>query len=138
MIKHEKEGFTLIELLIVIGIIAILAAAIIVSINPGRQFREARNSTRWSHMNSIANGIYSYAVANNGVFPPGCPTSTYTATTTVNDTNCGVLTTDGHISILPTPPLTGEVYWIKFNTADLMSIRIGSTATEASGVEVVQ
>jgi prepilin-type N-terminal cleavage/methylation domain-containing protein len=65
----NKQGFTLIELLIVIGIIAILASGVIVAINPGQQFEQARNSTRWQHMNTIANAVYSYAVENNGNLP---------------------------------------------------------------------
>ena len=67
--KKKNRGFTLIELLIVIGIIAILAAAVIIAINPGRQFEQARNATRWSHMNSIVNAIYSYTIAEGGTFP---------------------------------------------------------------------
>ena len=65
----NKKGFTLIELLIVIGIIAILAAAVIIAINPGRQFEQARNATRWSHMNSIVNAVYSYTISEGGTFP---------------------------------------------------------------------
>jgi len=67
--NEEDEGFTLIELLIVIGIIAILASAVIVSINPGRQFAQARNATRWSHMNSLVNSVYSYAIIHDGQYP---------------------------------------------------------------------
>ncbi len=69
MEKVKNQGFTLIELLIVIGIIAILAAAVIVAINPGKQFEQARNATRWSHMNSIVNAVYSYAITEGGSFP---------------------------------------------------------------------
>ena len=68
MIKNKK-GFTLIELLIVIAIISILAAALIVSINPARQFRQARHSTRWRHMDAIATIVYSYAIEHGGAFP---------------------------------------------------------------------
>ena len=57
------------ELLIVIAIIAILAAALIVGINPAGRFRQARNSTRWQHMGTIANAIYAYAVEHGGSFP---------------------------------------------------------------------
>ena len=67
--KKKNRGFTLIELLIVIGIIAILAAAVIIAINPGRQFEQARNATRWSHMNSIVNAVYSYTISEGGTFP---------------------------------------------------------------------
>ncbi len=65
-----KRGFTLIELLIVIGIITILASAIIIAINPGEHFKRAREATRVSHANSIVNSIYSYAVDNDGNLPP--------------------------------------------------------------------
>lgn len=55
----HNGGFTLIELLIVIGIIAILAAAVIIAINPGQQFAAARNSTRNAHLSSLETAIYS-------------------------------------------------------------------------------
>ena len=70
----SKQGFTLIELLIIIAIIAILAAGVIIAVNPGRQFKEARNSTRWSHLNAIANAVYTYTVEHQGTYPPCIPT----------------------------------------------------------------
>ena len=57
------------ELIIVVAIIAILASAAIIAINPAKNLREARNSTRWSQMNSIANGIYAYVVDQKGQYP---------------------------------------------------------------------
>ena len=62
----SQKGFTLIEILIVIGIIAILAAVVIVAINPARQFAQARNSQRSSNVNTILNAINQYGVENAG------------------------------------------------------------------------
>lgn len=65
----NKKGFTLIELLIVIGIIAILAAVVIVALNPGRQFAQARNTQRSSNVNTILNAVGQYMADNNGNLP---------------------------------------------------------------------
>ncbi|HQB85307.1 MAG TPA: prepilin-type N-terminal cleavage/methylation domain-containing protein [Candidatus Pacearchaeota archaeon] len=133
--KNNKKGFTLIELLIVIGIIAILAAAIIIAINPGEQFKQARNATRWSHMNSIANGVYSYVISHGGNYPD-CILD-YPATTTVS--SCKVdLVDGGHIGGIPEDPSTGENYVIQFGTSNQTTIKISSTAAEATGVVVIQ
>ncbi|MFA5188578.1 MAG: prepilin-type N-terminal cleavage/methylation domain-containing protein [Patescibacteria group bacterium] len=73
----KQKGFTLIELLVVIGIIAILAAIVIIAINPARQFALARNAQRWSNVNTIINGVWQYGVDNQGTLP-----ATITATST--------------------------------------------------------
>lgn len=57
------------EVIIVVAIIAILASAVLIALNPAKNLRDARNATRWSQMNAIANGIYSYIIANQGVYP---------------------------------------------------------------------
>ncbi len=64
----NKRGFTLIEILIVIGIIAILAAVVLVAVNPSRQFKLARDSQRVSNVNAILNSISQNISENHGVF----------------------------------------------------------------------
>ncbi len=152
MKNKRKEGFTLIELLIVIGIIAILAAAVIIAINPGQQFKQARNATRWSHMNSVANAVYSYVISSGGSYPDcieGAATialGNLTGTFPVNPRDIVNCQTDlsNHIGNLPRDPQTGVAdgatgYSIDF---DGVRIKISSTADEANvegnKVEVIQ
>ncbi len=101
----RQKGFTLIELLIVIGIIAILAAAVIIAINPGRQFAQARQSTRQSHVASIANAFYAYAIDWGGEFPTDCPAET--ETTDLDATACGVITPT-YMQEFPEDPQGGQ------------------------------
>lgn len=68
--KANKSGFTLIEILIVIGIIAILAAIVLVAVNPAEQFRKAGDAQRASNVNAILNAVGQYMVDNQGN-PPG-------------------------------------------------------------------
>lgn len=68
-ITNKKSGFTLIEILVVIGIIAILAAVVIIAINPAKHFAEANNSTRSANVNAILNAVGQYVVENKGLLP---------------------------------------------------------------------
>ena len=132
----KKTGFTLIELLIIIAIIAILAAGIIITINPGAQFREARNSTRWQHMNAIANAVYSYAIAHQGNYPPCIPT--YPNKVKVDDCANDLVPT--YISSIPQDPQANDGYYyeIGFDNPEENRIRVSSTAPEASEVVVIR
>jgi prepilin-type N-terminal cleavage/methylation domain-containing protein len=67
--KLKAKGFTLIEILVVIGLIAILAAIVLIAINPGRQFAQARNSQRTSNVEAILNAIGQYTADNKGDLP---------------------------------------------------------------------
>lgn len=67
---RNQLGFTLIELLLVIAILGILFVVVIVNLDPLRQFREAKNAARWSHVNSLATAIYQYVI-EQGNYPEG-------------------------------------------------------------------
>ncbi len=66
--QSRNRGFTLIEVLVVIGIIAVLAAIVLVALNPSRQFAQARNSQRTSNVTTILNAIGQRIADNKGVF----------------------------------------------------------------------
>lgn len=105
----KQRGFTLIELLVVIGIIAVLAAVVIVAINPSRQFAQARNSQRQANVTTILNAITQNMVDNRGVFTCAAgalPTSTAQSmgSSNYNIESCIVPT---YVSVMPVDPSTG-------------------------------
>ena len=54
---HNRRGFTLIELLVVIGIIGLLASAVLVAVAPLQRLRETRNARRASESYSLLNAM---------------------------------------------------------------------------------
>src|SRR4051812_38801934 len=107
---EKKKGFTLIEVLIVIGIIAILAAAVLVAVNPGRQFAQARNSQRVSNVNAILNAIGQNIADNKGVFT--CSAGAIPATSTpikIGGYDIRPCLVPNYLSELPADPSTGSI-----------------------------
>jgi len=112
-IKRQK-GFTLLEVLLVVAVIAILAGIVIIAINPGKNLGDARNSQRQADVTTILNGIYQYALDNNGSLPSGitatatemCATGTAPATCTSSTlVDLSVLTSTGkYLVALPKDP----------------------------------
>lgn len=57
---NKKSGFTLVEFLIVIGILAILTAVVLVTVNPGRQMAQAHDIQRRADVNTILAAITAW------------------------------------------------------------------------------
>ncbi len=86
------RGFTLIELLVVIAILGILAAAVLVAINPGKRTRQAQDAKRKNDIGAIATEIQGYyTTPGNGTYPG----SLY------------VLTAQSFLKQMPTDPTSG-------------------------------
>jgi prepilin-type N-terminal cleavage/methylation domain-containing protein len=151
-----RKGFTLIELLVVIGIIGILAAIVVIAVNPGRQFAQARDTQRRSDLLGITNAVYQFAAEHDGNLPDndnddsvsGFPTAaTCIGTGTVAPDACFNLATAGaedgddadtaidtpvvptYIAEIPVDPSTGD----SVNTGYLIHLDTATGRVTASG-----
>lgn len=84
-----KKGFTLIELLIVIAVLGVLAAVVIVAINPFQQLAKGRDAGRLTATAQLGEANVTYAVANAGSY------------VTANASWITSLQTSGEISTVP-------------------------------------
>ncbi len=79
----KSAGFTMIELLIVIGIIAVLATAVLAAINPVDQINKARDAGLVSSTSEMIKATERYYVTadaypwNDAASPPTSPDSAY-------------------------------------------------------------
>lgn len=86
----SSKGFTLIELLIVIAILGVLAAGVLVAIDPVEQLARGRDTGRKSAVTQLGRALQAYYTSN----------SAYPATAGWNTT----LTNSGEIKVFPSNP----------------------------------
>lgn len=127
MRKTIQQGFTLIELLVVIGIIAILAAIVLVAVNPARQFAISRDTARRNDIYQTLNAIYQYSVDNNGTFPVQITTAYQDIGTSGLSLGADLVPT--YIPAIPYDPLNGSPGTTLYVLAQEVNGRLTATAT---------
>lgn len=105
----HKKGFTLIELLIVIAIVGVLAAVVLIAINPAKRLAQARDSGR-------KNDVGQMAVASQAFF----------TTTGRYPSDVAELTTSEDLKTAPTAPSGG----VCTGTAGAYSFDLLSSSTD--------
>lgn len=108
-----KKAFTLLEILLVIASIGILAAIVIVAINPQRQLSQVRDAERRASVNTLHSALEQYLI-DEGTYPIGitmsyqdvCDTGSASLEQGSTESNCVDLRglVPRYIAAIPTDP----------------------------------
>ena len=74
--RTRQQGFTLLELLITIAILAILAVALVLVLNPAETIKKSRDTQRISDLSTMKTAIGLYTTSVSPIFLGGAATNT--------------------------------------------------------------
>ena len=83
----------------------LVAAVVLVAVNPGRQFASARDTQRRADLYGITNAIYQYATENNGNIPTAITATPTTVGT--SSVNLATILAPTYIAAIPKDPTNG-------------------------------
>jgi prepilin-type N-terminal cleavage/methylation domain-containing protein len=140
----DQKSFTLIELLIVIGILAVLVAAVVVTLNPAQLLAQARDSKRQQDLSALNHALNTITTLDQSLFM-GTSSIVYTSlpdsTTTCANWNLPSLPSGWQYHCSPTTTLqnTDGNGWIPVNfkttgVVSLSSLPIDPQNTSSTGL----
>jgi prepilin-type N-terminal cleavage/methylation domain-containing protein len=140
----DQKSFTLIELLIVIGILAVLVAAVVVTLNPAQLLAQARDSKRQQDLSALNHALNTITALDQSLFM-GTSSIVYTSlpdsTTTCANWNLPSLPSGWQYHCSPTTTLqnTDGNGWIPVNfkttgVISLSSLPIDPQNTSSTGL----
>ena len=125
--KNSSKGFTLVELLVVIAIIGILAAAVLIAVNPLEQVRKAQDQSLLSAANQYVGALNSYYAAKGG-FP-------WTSGVGTCGTPTGVLSGTAGSCITTALIASGDLKQSSENQSSILPKLTLTSRTNANGIE---
>jgi general secretion pathway protein G len=133
MKNQIQKGFTLLEILLVIAAIGILAAIVIVAINPNRQLSQVRDTERRSDVNALSKAMEQYLI-DYGSYPTGITNEYQPVCNDAITTDCIDLSGDlisTYLADVPEDPDPTNPYYIAINPEN------NKISVIASGAEMV-
>lgn len=116
-----KKGFTLVELLIVIGILAILTAAVVIVLNPAELLRQARDSQRMADLDALKSAISLYLADVSSTSLAGSSSNCYVYAGGATTSGCGGRFTTATTAISSSSQAIDGTGWIPVALGNISS-----------------